>query len=63
MTAPPAHGGRAHAGSLVLIFLLGALLYAHVLTGPFLYDDVTEILANPRVHRLSAIPGLIAGMS
>ena len=61
MTAPPAHGGRAHAGSLVLIFLLGALLYAHVLTGPFLYDDVTEILANPRVHRLSAIPGLIAG--
>ena len=61
MTAPPAHGARAHAGSLVLIFLLGALLYAHVLTGPFLYDDVTEILANPRVHRLSAIPGLIAG--
>lgn len=59
MTAP-AHGG-VFAGSLVLIFLLGALLYAHVLTGPFLYDDVTEILANPRVHRLSAIPGLIAG--
>ncbi len=60
MIDPPAAGGRAHAGRLSLVFLLAAVLYVNVLSGPFLYDDVTEILANPRVHRLSAIPDLIA---
>jgi len=60
MTEAPASSGKAHAWRLCLIFLLGAVLYVNVLAGPFLYDDVTEILSNPRVHRLSAIPDLIA---
>jgi len=60
MTEAPASSGKAHAWRLCLIFLLGAALYVNVLAGPFLYDDVTEILSNPRVHRLSAIPDLIA---
>ena len=60
MAEAPASSGKAHAWRLCLIFLLGAVLYVNVLAGPFLYDDVTEILSNPRVHRLSAIPDLIA---
>jgi len=61
MNATPAGGGRWRAQGPILVFLTGALLYVNVLTGPFLYDDVTEILANPTVHRLSAIPGLVFG--
>ena len=36
----------------ILIFALAVLVYIQTVSGSFVYDDVTEILTNPRVHRI-----------
>ncbi len=47
------------ARRIVLIGALAALAFLNTLSGSFVYDDVSEILMNPRAHRLSAIPSLL----
>ncbi|MGH9869503.1 MAG: tetratricopeptide repeat protein [Candidatus Polarisedimenticolia bacterium] len=44
---------------MAMAALLALVVHAGVLRGPFLYDDVGEILENERVHSLSNIPALL----
>jgi tetratricopeptide (TPR) repeat protein len=47
------------ARRILLIGVLAALAFLNTLSGSFVYDDISEILMNPRAHRLSAIPSLL----
>ncbi len=44
---------------MVAAALLAVVVHAGALGGPFLYDDVPEILENERVHSLASIPELL----
>ncbi len=38
--------------SVVLILLAGGLAYANSCSGPFIFDDLSDILVNPHIRRL-----------
>ncbi|HXI02231.1 MAG TPA: hypothetical protein VNI57_03555, partial [Candidatus Saccharimonadales bacterium] len=52
----PAHAGVA---GILLISAAALAVFAGTLRYPYLYDDVTEIRENSRVHRLDEIPSLL----
>jgi tetratricopeptide (TPR) repeat protein len=56
---PHGAAGRLHPALLLIIAALAVTVYLNTFVNPFVYDDVTEIQANPRAHRLSAIPSLL----
>ncbi len=50
---------RLRPAFLLIVAALAVTVYLNTIGHPFVYDDVTEIQANPRAHRLSAIPSLL----
>ena len=46
--------------SLLLLVLLGGVVYAVALRGPFIYDDYSAVRHNEHVHRIWPLDGLLA---
>lgn len=57
-TAPPRSGKDAAALLVVLALILAAVSYLNTLGYAFVYDDIPQIIQNPRVHTWEHAPRL-----